>query len=274
MSETVSNAWDRTKISVKLVSSTNIEVGSFNLAKSTLITSDLEEKLIATAINMAATKSTLSQTDMNASILFTKETTLPTASDINFIEVRYAGQESWCGGCLALKAEVEELKQSEVLLIAKVEALEQSEVLRKQHEMLLVAMGDLIGELYEYIYDIVLSMDKFPLQFKGRTMDLALFLKHSSNEKGELRSFLELALMKIDVTVSEYNIMSRAKQFRNRTYHYNTSNENLLEIVSSSPSMPDVEEARSLLLKHRSLFVKADDTTKSSAGTEVDDHHP
>ena len=267
MSETVSNAWDRTKISVKLVSSTNIEVGSFNLAKSTPITSDQEEKLIATAINMAVTESTLPKTGMNASILFTKETTLPTASDINFIEVRYAGEESWCGGCLALTAKVE-------ALTAKVEALEQSEVLRKQHEMLLVAMGDLNGELYENIYDIVLSMDKFPLRFKGRAMDLALFLKYSSNEKGELRLFLELALVKIGVSVSEYNIMSRAKQFRNRTYHYDTSNENLLEIVSSSPSMPEVEEARSLLLKHRSLFVKADDTTKSAAGTEVDDLKP
>ena len=267
MSETVSNAWDRTKISVKLVSSTNIEVGSFNLAKSTPITSDQEEKLIATAINMAVTESTLPKTGMNASILFTKETTLPTASDINFIEVRYAGEESWCGGCLALTAKVE-------ALTAKVEALEQSEVLRKQHEMLLVAMADLIGELYENIYDIVLSMDKFPLRFKGRAMDLALFLKYSSNENGELRPFLDSALVDLGLTISEYFIMSRAKQVRNRTYHFSTSNEELLEIVFNSPPMPEVADARSLVLEHRSLSVNADTTTKSSAGTEVDDQKP
>ena len=115
MSEMVSNAWDRTKISVKLVSSTNIKVGSFNLAKSTLITPEKERELIATAIDTAVTVSTLSKTGMNASIVFTEETTLPTANDISFIEVRYAGQESWCGGCLALTAKVEAL---EVLLIA------------------------------------------------------------------------------------------------------------------------------------------------------------
>ena len=198
-------------------------------------------ELIAAAITMAGTVSTLSKTDMNASILFTEETNPPTASDINFIEVLYAGQESWCGGCLALKAEVEELKQSEVL--------------RKQHEMLLIAMGELIGELYEYIYDIVLRMDKFPLQVKGRTMDLALFLKYSSNENGELRPFLESALVDLGLTISEYFIMSRAKQVRNRTYHFSTINEELLVIVFNSPPMPEVADARSLVLEHRSLFI-------------------
>jgi predicted nucleic acid-binding protein len=250
------SAWVEARVPVVLSTTGIHEIGQIRVDKNKKVLAN-EESLKELACKLTTKSTKIACVDLRASIIFENSACpneLTTAAEILQIDVTNVGTSSWCGGCVKLSKTVEELS----------ERVEDLESILKERDCLIV-VGELISEVYRQLFNIAKGRG-MPTHVKNpagteEKVDLSLFLKLSAKPSRLLHKYLSAGLDVLGLTLDEYNILVLAKQQRNDTHHFIISSAKLLQKLEEIGTILEdqIEGAKQVILKHRSLFEVADD---------------
>lgn len=211
------------------------------------------------AINSAAVRSGLSSASMTAVIV---------PGETVKVVVTYEGKEQWCSGCIKLNEKVELIEESLAEEKRQRELMEARLAEEESKRELIVIMGDLVGALYQVLFDTVAKAlpeaRRMPREvlYEGymERINISFFLKHSNKEGGVLRKYLLRALEFKGITLSDYKILVAAKKIRNETFHNSVPNGQLFDTLRlSNIRDASFNDAREVLLRHHELLMEEEE---------------